>query len=81
MRNAEKAMTSRGCNSGLLTSECRICRMQSLPSRREETAPLAEVVKLVDTHVSGTCEATRGGSSPLLGTIRKAIILTNQILR
>lgn len=28
----------------------------------------AEVVKLVDTHVSGTCEATRGGSSPLLGT-------------
>ena len=30
--------------------------------------PLAEVVKLVDTHVSGTCEETRGGSSPLLGT-------------
>ena len=29
----------------------------------------AGVVKLVDTHVSGTCEATRGGSSPLLGTI------------
>ncbi len=78
MRNAEKAMTSRGCNSGLLTSECRICRMQSLPSRREETAPLAEVVKLVDTHVSGTCEATRGGSSPLLGTIPKGLSLTVQ---
>ena len=33
--------------------------------------PLAEVVKLVDTHVSGTCEETRGGSSPLLGTTKK----------
>ena len=33
--------------------------------------PLAEVVKLVDTHVSGTCEETRGGSSPLLGTKKK----------
>ena len=31
----------------------------------------AGVVKLVDTHVSGTCEATRGGSSPLLGTKTK----------
>ncbi len=28
----------------------------------------AEVVKLVDTQVSGTCGATLGGSSPLLGT-------------
>jgi hypothetical protein len=45
------------------------------------TAPHAEVVKLVDTHVSGTCEATRGGSSPLLGTIRKVFLLTNQLLR
>lgn len=39
----------------------------------------AEVVKLVDTQVSGTCEVTRGGSSPLLGkketaTIRKTMI-------
>ena len=33
----------------------------------------AEVVKLVDTHVSGTCEATRGGSSPLLGTIQESL--------
>ena len=73
MRNAARAMTSRGCNSGLLTSECRIFRMRRLPSRSKKTAPLAEVVKLVDTHVSGTCEATRGGSSPLLGTICKAL--------
>ena len=78
MRNAEKAMTSRGCNFGLLTSECRIFKMRSLPSRSAETAPHAEVVKLVDTHVSGTCEATRGGSSPLLGTICKALPLTFQ---
>lgn len=26
------------------------------------------MVELVDTQVSGTCGATRGGSSPLLGT-------------
>jgi len=78
MRNAEKAMTSRGRNSGLLTSECRIFKMRRLPSRSAKTAPPAEVVKLVDTHVSGTCEATRGGSSPLLGTTPKGLPLTVQ---
>jgi hypothetical protein len=30
---------------------------------------LAQVAELVDAQVSGTCGATRGGSSPLLGTI------------
>ncbi|KAF5278286.1 hypothetical protein FQR65_LT15691 [Abscondita terminalis] len=33
-----------------------------------EAEGFAEVVKLVDTQVSGTCGATLGGSSPLLGT-------------
>lgn len=28
----------------------------------------AHVVKLVDTHVSGTCAARYGGSSPSMGT-------------
>ncbi len=31
----------------------------------------AQVVKLVDTQVSGTCAARHRGSSPLLGTISK----------
>jgi hypothetical protein len=29
---------------------------------------LAEVVKLVDTHVSEACDASRAGSSPAFGT-------------
>ena len=31
----------------------------------------AEVVKLVDTHVSGACGASCAGSSPAFGTLRK----------
>lgn len=33
------------------------------------SGPDAQVVKLVDTHGSGPCAATHGGSSPFLGTI------------
>lgn len=31
---------------------------------------VAQMAELVDAQVSGTCAARRGGSSPLLGTIR-----------
>ena len=43
------------------------------------SSPLAEVVKLVDTHVSGTCEETRGGSSPLLGTTKNTFQLQSYL--
>ena len=36
---------------------------------------LAEVVKLAYTHALGACGATRGGSSPLLGTKNKDSVL------
>lgn len=32
---------------------------------------LAEVVKLVDTHVSEACGASHAGSSPAFGTLKK----------
>lgn len=35
------------------------------------TIKYAQVVELVDTLVLGTSAATRGGSSPLLGTYNK----------
>jgi putative endonuclease len=44
----------------------------SLPLGRQvqSWAPKAEVVKLVDTHVSGACGASCAGSSPAFGTLK-----------
>ncbi len=41
------------------------------PDTIAKFARLAQVAKLVDALVSGTSVARRGGSSPLLGTIRQ----------
>ena len=40
---------------------------EKLPSVKERGSE-AEVVKLVDTHVSGACAARYAGSSPAFGT-------------
>jgi hypothetical protein len=37
----------------------------------KEKGTRAEVVKLVDTHVSGACAARYAGSSPAFGTFKK----------
>ena len=41
----------------------------------------AEVVKLVDTHVSGACGASCAGSSPAFGTSIKGGCLRHQVKR
>ena len=51
-----------------------VCQLFSLFLQRQglffewEAFFLAEVVKLVDTHVSGACVARHAGSSPAFGT-------------
>jgi hypothetical protein len=48
-------------------------RMRRAARPADEAGRLAQVAELVDAQVSGTCGATRGSSSLLLGTISSAL--------
>ena len=66
-----------------LRGVCRkVCWFESSPGHTSPLAPLleergrgnAEVVKLVDTHVSGACAVRYAGSSPAFGTLKTQLI-------
>lgn len=66
--NVVKRHTTKKSGSWLYRSE----KPLSLPHQMSRQSPVfltaAEVVKLVDTHVSGACVARHAGSSPAFGT-------------
>ena len=66
--NAFKSHTAKKSSSWLYRCE----KPLSLPHQISRQLPVfltaAEVVKLVDTHVSGACVARHAGSSPAFGT-------------
>lgn len=62
----------RGSAENKLPWLCALKKPLSLPHQMSRQSPVfltaAEVVKLVDTHVSGACVARHAGSSPAFGT-------------